>query len=147
MQQLDIRTLVAQYFTAWLSLWQDYQAFYQIQIARQVTEHTWARLIDPTVTHMHGFIAYLDQQAVGIVHVVEHESCWTIQPYAYLQDLYCHENVRGQGIGRALIQHIERYAKEKGCDRVYWLTSENNQAARALYDRVAKKTGFIQYRI
>jgi len=30
---------------------------------------------------------------------------------------------------------------------VYWLTHESNHKARLLYDKVAKKTGFIQYRM
>lgn len=31
-------------------------------------------------------------------------------------------------------------------DRVYWLTQENNERARKLYDKVAQQTGFIQYK-
>ena len=30
--------------------------------------------------------------------------------------------------------------------RVYWLTQENNERARKLYDKVAQQTGFIQYK-
>jgi hypothetical protein len=29
---------------------------------------------------------------------------------------------------------------------VWWLTHETNEAARALYERIAKRSGFIQYR-
>jgi hypothetical protein len=32
-----------------------------------------------------------------------------------------------------------------GCARLYWLTRENNHAARRLYDQVAENRGFIQY--
>ncbi|HTG41511.1 MAG TPA: GNAT family N-acetyltransferase, partial [Methylomirabilota bacterium] len=30
--------------------------------------------------------------------------------------------------------------------RVYWLTQETNATARALYDTLADRPGFIQYR-
>ncbi|HEY9359996.1 MAG TPA: GNAT family N-acetyltransferase, partial [Xanthobacteraceae bacterium] len=30
--------------------------------------------------------------------------------------------------------------------RVYWLTQESNAVARALYDKLAERSGFIQYR-
>jgi hypothetical protein len=41
---------------------------------------------------------------------------------------------------------VEREARVAGASRVYWLTKEDNAAARKLYDRVAERSGFIQYR-
>lgn len=38
-----------------------------------------------------------------------------------------------------------RYDKRKVA-RVYWLTHESNTDAMHLYDSVAEKSGFIQYR-
>ncbi len=37
-------------------------------------------------------------------------------------------------------------AKSKPASRVYWLTHETNEAARALYDKIATRTGFIHYK-
>ena len=37
-------------------------------------------------------------------------------------------------------------AEEAGASRVYWLTHETNTAAMGLYDQVAERTGFVQYR-
>ena len=55
-------------------------------------------------------------------------------------------DVRGGGAGRALIAAVERAAREKGASRIHWLTKEDNHSARALYDTVAERSGFIQYR-
>lgn len=96
---------------------------------------------------MYGFAALIDQKVVGVVHVVEHESSWTMRPYAYLQDLFTHPDYRGQGVARKLIEHVYQVAQQRNCDRVYWLTQESNRQAQVLYDKVAKKTGFIQYRM
>jgi GNAT superfamily N-acetyltransferase len=63
-----------------------------------------------------------------------------------LQDLYVNPEIRGKGIGRTLIEHVYKTAAENGCSRVYWLTHETNTDAMVLYDRVADKSGFIQYR-
>jgi len=38
-------------------------------------------------------------------------------------------------------------AAAQGASRVYWLTREDNATAIALYEKVALRTGFIQYRI
>jgi GNAT superfamily N-acetyltransferase len=50
---------------------------------------------------MYGFAALIAGRVVGIVHVVEHDSCWTLKPYAYLQDLFTHEDYRGLGVATA----------------------------------------------
>ena len=65
----------------------------------------------------------------------------------YLQDLYVAEVTRGGGVGRALIAGVVEAAKEAGAARVYWNTHETNAVARRLYDAVAERPGFIQYRI
>ena len=50
-------------------------------------------------------------------------------------------------LGRALIAAVAAAAKEAGAARVYWNTHETNAVARRLYDAVAVRSGFIQYRI
>lgn len=62
-------------------------------------------------------------RVVGIVHVIEHDSCWTLRPYAYLQDLFTHEDYRGLGGATALIEHVKIYTEKRACDRVYWAHS------------------------
>lgn len=131
----------------WLALWQSYQRFYKVQISAEISQNTWRKLIDDQNQHVYGFAAMVDGKAVGIVHVIEHDSCWTLKPYAYLQDLYTHEGLRGKGVARALIQAVQKYTEQRQCDRVYWLTHQDNEQAQNLYDRIARKTGFIQYRI
>ena len=82
----------------------------------------------------------------GIAHYLFHRSCWTIGDYCYLQDLFVAEGARGRGLGRALILAVEQLARAAGASRLYWLTHETNAGARALYDRLAERSGFIQYR-
>jgi tRNA(Arg) A34 adenosine deaminase TadA len=37
-------------------------------------------------------------------------------------------------------------ARQAGAGRVYWLTHETNHTAMKLYDQVAERSGFVQYR-
>ena len=39
------------------------------------------------------------------------------------------------------------HTEKRACDRVYWLTHQDNLVAQQLYNKVAKKTGFIQLRL
>jgi GNAT superfamily N-acetyltransferase len=129
---------------AWEPLWKEYQTFYEVALSDEITTTTWSRLHDPAEP-MFVLGAYLGGKLVGIVHSLYHRSCWTIGNYCYLQDLFVAEEARGHGIGRALIEAVASEARAAGASRVYWLTQEGNTTARALYDRVAKRSGFIQY--
>jgi GNAT superfamily N-acetyltransferase len=64
----------------------------------------------------------------------------------YLQDLFVSPEVRGTGVGRRLIEYVYDFARAAGCSRVHWLTHETNTDAMLLYDRIAEKSGFVQYR-
>ena len=129
----------------WEPLWKGYQAFYKVVISEQTTAMTWARLHDPAEP-MEVLGAYMGDRLCGIVHYLFHRSCWTIGDYCYLQDLFVAEGVRNLGLGRALILAVEERARAAGASRVYWLTHETNTDGRALYDRLAERSGFIQYR-
>jgi len=76
----------------------------------------------------------------GISHVCRQGN------YVYLQDLFAAPELRGKGVGRALIDHVYAVAKAQGDSRVWWLTHETNTDAMHLYDKVADKSDFIQYR-
>lgn len=131
--------------TAWLPLWRGYQAFYDVDIPPDVSAVTWARLLDPAEP-VAGALAWSRREAIGLVHHIRHRSCWTISDYCYLQDLFVAPGRRGSGIGRKLIEHVYAEAEREGCARVYWLTHETNAIAMRLYDRIAQRSGFVQYR-
>ncbi|WP_127090030.1 GNAT family N-acetyltransferase [Aquabacter cavernae] len=129
----------------WEPLWRAYQAFYQVDLPEAVTATAFARMLDPAEP-THGALAWQGERAVGLVHYIEHRTNWSVADTCYLQDLFVAPGVRGGGVGRALISHVYDFAAARGCSRVYWLTQEGNAAARRLYDEVAERSGFIQYR-
>lgn len=131
----------------WLALWQAYLTFYESAVADDVTASTFARIADPA-GDIHGAIARDDEgRAVGIVHWFAHPATWSTTSYTYLEDLFVDPAVRGGGVGRALIAHVTASARAAGSDKVYWLTAETNATARTLYDKVARRSGFIHYQI
>jgi len=143
--QIDVHPLGQDERAAWEPLWHGYLAFYQATLPPEQTDLTWARLHDPAEP-MHLLGAYVDGTLQGIVHYLFHRSTWTEGNYCYLQDLFVAEGGRKHGLGGALIEAVYRRAREKGASRVYWLTHESNATARSLYDKVADRPGFIQYR-
>jgi GNAT superfamily N-acetyltransferase len=57
---------------------------------------------------------------------------------AYLGELYVIPERRGHGLGRALLEAAMQHARERGAARIELNTSEDDVAARALYE----STGF-----
>lgn len=142
---VHIQLATANDHAAWLPLWEGYQHFYQVQIAADTSAITWQRLMD-TQEPMHCALAWQDGVAVGMVHYIYHRSTWTAGDYCYLQDLFVAPAQRGQHMGRALIEHVYAAATAHGASRVHWLTHETNTHAMQLYDRIAQRPGFVQYR-
>ncbi len=143
---LELRAPGAADRAAWEHLWQGYQRFYEVEIPARVTDLTWARLLG-SAEPMHAMLAWQGARAVGMVHWIFHRSTWTEGPYCYLQDLFAEPDVRGVGVGRALIAHVRAEAEKAGASRLYWLTHETNTDAMKLYDKVAERSGFVQYRV
>jgi GNAT superfamily N-acetyltransferase len=135
-------------FDGWRPLWDGYNAFYGREgptaLPEAVTRTTWARLLDPAEP-MHALVAEAEGRLVGLAHSVDHRSTNRVEPVRYLQDLYTAADVRGRGVGRALIERLYADAREAGIRRVYWHTHEGNATARRLYDGVAAHAGFIVY--
>jgi GNAT superfamily N-acetyltransferase len=142
---ISIRAIEPGERDAWEPLWKNYLSFYKASQEPDATNVTWARIHDPAEP-MFAIGAYVDSQLQGFVHFLFHRSFWTESDYCYLQDLFVDGGARRGGLGRALIKAVADRALETGANRVYWLTQEDNHAARALYEKVADRSGFIQYR-
>jgi GNAT superfamily N-acetyltransferase len=136
MHSLDIKVIDSNDFDIWLPLWKAYQRFYEVVLPEPVTIKTWERLLDP-VEPMHAVLAITGERALGLAHSIYHRSTWTANNYCYLQDLFVAQDARGNGVGRALIEHIYADAMRCGATRVHWLTHESNHDGVQLYNRIA----------
>jgi GNAT superfamily N-acetyltransferase len=130
----------------WLALFREYIAFYRASVPDDVIELTWARLLDAD-SGVVG-LAAVDGGGglLGIALLVFHPSTWSPTTYCYLEDLYVAPGARGRGVGRALLNAVYAEADARGATRTYWVTEEDNVVARRLYDRIAKRAAFVQYR-
>ena len=145
MSDIAVRAVRSDERADWEPLWKGYLDFYKTEVPQETYDTTWKRLHDPAEP-MHLLGAYAGGRLLGIVHYLYHRSCWTAGNYCYLQDLFVAKDARKLGLGRALIEAVYKEARAAGASRVYWLTHETNATARALYDTLADRPGFIQYR-
>lgn len=127
---------------AWCRLAAGYKHFYNTPTTEAEYDQAWRRL--QAGDGVFAFGARLDGQLAGFVHYLWHTSIWAPK-VCYLQDLFTDEAVRGQGVARALIEHVAAESRQHQATRLYWTTQQTNLTARRLYDRVAQFKGFIRY--
>jgi GNAT superfamily N-acetyltransferase len=146
---LLIRPVTRQDHEQWLPLWDGYNAFYgrsgETALAPDVSKMTWARFFN-AYEPVHALVAERDGKLLGFAHYLFHRSTTALEPVCYLQDLFTSEDMRGKGVGRALINGVYERAAQANSSRVYWQTHETNLTAQQLYNKVAERSGFIVYR-
>lgn len=129
----------------WAELFAAYLEFYGTKVGPEIYEATWARLMAPDGSIRGLGVRDAAGRLVGIAHYLFHATSWSDRPVCYLQDLFTDEAARGQGCGRAMIEAVADAARSRNAMRVYWATKQDNDAARALYDKLARFNGFIRY--
>ena len=81
------------------------------------------------------YIAYLDNDPVGIVTCFIGFSTFTAAKVFKIHDVAVHPNARGMGIGTILLRKVEDEAIKMGCSKITLEVREDNPAQR-LYKRI-----------
>lgn len=142
---VTIRPLGPDDRAAWQDLWRQYIAFYETELPDHVYDTTFARLLGEDPRDFNGLLAVAQGRPVGLAHYLFHRHAWKQEEVCYLQDLFAAQDMRGRGVGRALVEAVYAAADAAGAPSVYWLTQEFNHTARDLYDRIGVLTPFIKY--
>lgn len=142
---LIVRPLSLSDRSQWGDLWQAYLGFYETSRPKNIFDTYFERLLGNDPQDYSGVVAEKNGTLVGLAHYMFHRHGWRVKNVCYLQDLYANPNVRGQGIGRRLIEAVYAAADAARCPSVYWLTQDDNTQARQLYDRIGSLSPFIKY--
>ncbi len=131
--------------SAWDELYQGYAAFYRVDQTTAMRDRVWGWLMD-TGHETCGLIA-LDAsgRAVGIAHFRAFARPLSASVGGYLDDLFVAPDARGRGVAAALIAAVQAHAAAQGWTVVRWITADDNTAAQALYDRLARRTAWVTY--
>ena len=83
----------------------------------------------------HVILGELGGRVVGFALFFLTFSSFLARPGIWLDDLYVDEDVRGNGVGAALLTHLARIAKSKGHGRIEWVTAADNSKGLNFYRR------------
>ncbi|WP_017556758.1 GNAT family N-acetyltransferase [Nocardiopsis baichengensis] len=81
----------------------------------------------------HAHIAEADGEAVGFALWFLNFSTWTGRHGIYLEDLYVRPEMRGRGLGKALLTELARLCVERGYRRLEWSVLDWNTPSIAFY--------------
>jgi GNAT superfamily N-acetyltransferase len=79
-------------------------------------------------------IAEWDNRPAGFAFFFYNYSTWRGRPGLYLEDLFILPEMRGKGIGKALLQHLAQIALRENCYGIRWMVLEWNEPAIKFYE-------------
>src|SRR5438874_5746861 len=85
-------------------------------------------------------LAFENETAVGFAVFFHNFSTWLGRPGLYLEDLFVRPEDRGKGYGRALLIHIAKIARNRGCGRMEWAVLDWNEPAIPFYRKLGAKS-------
>ena len=142
-----IRPVEASDKDVWTAMWDAYNTFYAVSPPASATTATWTRILDPASAISALLATDINGIPLGFANYILHPYTWSDKPACLLEDLFVRPEARGQGAGRALIEHLISLARTSGWGRLYWMTREDNATARRLYDHFCISDGFVRYSI
>ncbi len=94
----------------------------------------------PSPVCFRALMAEWDGASAGFALYFTSYSTWVGHHGIRLEDLYVTPELRGQGIGRALLATLARIAVKEGCSRLEWDVLTWNEPAIAVYRRLGAGT-------
>jgi GNAT superfamily N-acetyltransferase len=79
-------------------------------------------------------IAERTAEAAGFALFFHSFSTFLGRPRIYLEDLYVRPAFRGRGMGKAMVVHLAKLAKERGCGRLEWSVLDWNEPSLRIYE-------------
>ena len=145
--EISVRPALSEDRSTWRQLWRDYCAVFDAIVSDEVTEGLWQRILAPDAVIGCLLACRGGNDPIGFANYVLHPHTWSLQPVCYLEDMFVLPEARGCGAGRVLIEGLVALGKQQSWRRIYGHTHETNYRARALYDRLSRKTDYVRYDI
>jgi ribosomal protein S18 acetylase RimI-like enzyme len=100
------------------------------------------RLLLGAVRRGRAYVAVAESQdhVVGMATVQTVVSTAEGARSGWIEDVVVRENLRGSGVGKALMADVFRWARDNGLSRLQLLADRRNHAALTFYDRLAFRT-------
>ena len=147
-EKLRVEPIVEAQYETLLPMIAAYQGFYEADDIREERNRSFfRRFIAPSDEGML-IGAWHGEQLVGYACLYWHFSSTRAVETVLMNDLYVDSAVRGEGVGRALIEAGADVARQRGAAHLEWATRPDNTTAQRLYDSIgASSSTWIEYEL
>lgn len=129
----------------WRELYAGYAAFYGVEQPDENADRVWGWIRDEHHEVECLLVEGPSRGVVGLAHVRRFARPLHASVGGYLDDLFVAPEARGTGAVDALLAALSDLARRRGWTVIRWITAADNHRARAKYDRVAERTGWVTY--
>jgi GNAT superfamily N-acetyltransferase len=146
--ELEIAPVSPSEYGELLPLIAAYQRFYEVEDVDDGRNHRFFRrfLAPSEVGLLLG--ARSGGRLVGYACLYWHFSSTKARESVLMNDLFVVPEVRGGGVGRALIEASAAVARERGAAQLEWATAPDNHTAQRLYDSTgAERSTWLTYEL
>jgi GNAT superfamily N-acetyltransferase len=135
MELVEVRPIETGEVEELLPLIAGYQTFYSAEPDPERNRLFFSRFVHPSPE---GLLlgAWVEGRLVGFATLYWFFSSTRAAESVLMNDLYVQDDVRGMGVGRALIGIALDHAWQRGATHLEWFTAPDNQRAQRLYDSV-----------
>jgi GNAT superfamily N-acetyltransferase len=84
-------------------------------------------------------LAFVEATPAGFALFFKTYSTFLAKPGLYLEDLFVTPELRGRGVGKALLLHLAKLANARGCGRMEWTVLDWNQPAIEFYESIGAR--------
>lgn len=91
------------------------------------------------------YVAELDGKPAGVAYLVTMIDYFNLRPHAHLSVLAVDKAAEGKGVGSALLDACEQWARSCASDRLTLSALVTNSRARTLYERRGFSGEYIRY--
>ncbi len=144
-RSVRVRPVTADDAAAWAALYAGYRDFYRLPDDPAAVATTWQWVLGQE----HGLLGLVAEDAdgllLGLADLRRFARPSSASTGLYLDDLFTAPAARHRGVATALLREAAALAADEGATVVRWITAQDNEAARAVYDRVATATPWVTY--
>jgi GNAT superfamily N-acetyltransferase len=146
--EVEITPIASEEFEEVLPLIAAYQRFYEVEAVDDERNRAFfRRFLAPSED---GLLlgARSERRLAGYACLYWHFSSLEACESVLMNDLFVDESMRGQGVGRALIEAAAAVARERQVPFVEWSTAPDNETAQRLYESTgAERTEWFSYEL
>ena len=130
----------------WEMLYRGYADFYKVEMNDKILNTVWEWIHDNN-HDVCGLVYEQESKIIGIAHYRKMPSPLRGKYIGFLDDLFVDPKHRGKKIGKKILSELKIISEKNEWGLIRWITRNDNERAKNLYDKVSEKTTWDTYEL